>query len=65
MSYDPYEIEIDYGDSGSAGCSSHWSDAPVQPACNIDGAPMCGAVDIYGDAFGSTANYDAFNGHMS
>jgi hypothetical protein len=54
MSYDPYEIEIDYDDRGSAG-SSCWT-----PAYNVDGAPMVGAVDIYGDAYGATANHDAF-----
>ena len=55
-SYDPYEIEIDYDDAGSYSCCSSY----VQPAANIDGAPMCGSVDIYGDAFGSSVNYDAF-----
>ena len=53
MSYDPYEIEIDYDDSSSAGSS--WT-----PAYNVDGAPMMGAVDIYGDAYGSTTNHDGF-----
>jgi hypothetical protein len=52
MSYDPYEIEIDYDDHGSS--SSSWA-----PASNVNGAPMVGATDIYGDAYGSTANHDA------